>query len=79
MKVNVSDLANNVRSQEQLARFLKALSDDFDRETDRWENGSVDAYLESISAFLESSENFTLPEHGWMQIAHIFLAGKFYE
>lgn len=79
MKVNVSDLANNVRSQEHLAHFLKALSEDFERKTDCWENGSVDAYLESVSAFLEGSENFSLPEHGWMQIAHIFLAGKFYE
>ena len=48
-----------------------------------WENGTIGTFLEAASAWARDSEDGTQsyrkPENPWTRVAHIILAGKFYE
>jgi hypothetical protein len=48
-----------------------------------WENGTIGAFLERAGSWAEASSRgmafYSPPTNVWRRVAHILLAGKFYE
>ena len=58
--------------------FLTCLAEEFDVNHDEWENRTISAYLESISAWMYDSDEE--PEHlDFRELAKLFYVGKIYE
>ena len=92
-------MADKVDSKKSFLRFLQALAEDAEaaatelkRTSDGkvnprprgWENGSIEAFLDAMSAWADSTSGITrkpmVPEQAsWSVFAQILLAGKFYE
>lgn len=74
---------NQVRTAEDLAAFLAALSSDAASNAGRWENGDLQEYLKAISRYLEDQGDFRRPGlfggNLWRDLAGLFAAGKSYE
>jgi hypothetical protein len=72
-----------VTSPTALAEFVRHLSDDFGRDTDSWENLTIDAYLEAISGWLDDSReqlnHLELPAEAWQTVAQTLYIGKIFE
>ena len=87
-----------VVDEESFIRFLSALAVDRAGEVEKdkqnpssfngpstngWENGTIEAFLESASAWAEESKNglqfYTKPENPWKRCADIIYMGKNYE
>ena len=79
--------AENVKTKEDLIEFVKLLEKDFIENKKKWENCTVDGYLESISAWTEDTEKFFLSDKEnkiaknipWGIFAQLLHSGKIYE
>jgi hypothetical protein len=79
MPRNIYELENDVDSKDKLSRFLQALSADSISDPESWENGTIEKYIEAISAYLDDARNVELTAEECGKIASLFLAGKHYE
>jgi hypothetical protein len=68
-----------VRDTCDLAGYLKHLADDFENNSDRWENISLDDYLRSIARWIEDSRTVKEKKLRASDVANLFLAGSMYE
>ncbi len=68
-----------VASKADFVKFLQELSRDFEDNTDEWENWTISAYLESISAYISDDDDEKLDSLDYKSIADIFYSGKHYE
>ncbi len=80
------EIADKVKTKDDLVIFLTALADDLKKNKDEWENQSLYQYIEAISSWLESMEivyenaDLEFPDNpSWSTIADIFYVGKIYE
>lgn len=95
MNETLEQARDAVRDEESLIHFVQVLASDFaaDREEAArspphfaapgprgWENGTVDAFLESAAAWVEESRGRQPAEpNPWRRFADILYAGKLYE
>lgn len=98
MPVDLDELLESVNDEQSFIGFIEALGSDFANERVLeettpsppygpgalgWENGTVDAFLESAAAWATTSSNSSLSNapvsNVWLRCATILLAGKFYE
>jgi len=82
--MHISEQADSVHDMKSLVQFMNALRRDFTSNKDEWENRSIDAYLESIAAWIEDYSKVDNPDvdlknPDWRSIAAIFYMGKIYE
>jgi hypothetical protein len=89
MKENsLFDLVNQVEDEKTFLCFIKALW--IDREKfvcenteDRWENHTIEDFLEAAYSWGEESENgleyYDKPNNPWKRTAQILYMGKIYE
>src|SRR5437660_583135 len=97
--MNLYEMAEKVDSKESFLHFVQALAEDAaaaDAESERtadgklnlspcgWENGSVAAFLDAMSAWVAGNSGITgkpmVSEQAcWRAFAEILHAGKFYE
>lgn len=77
---------SDVRTREDLARFIRELVADLEHRPDEWENGDLPSYLEAASAWIDDMSGYyknrglTVPEQpDWSTLAEIFAAAKIYE
>lgn len=82
---NKNDAEDGVDTKEQFIIFCRELALDFVENPDTWQNRTIDRYLESISAFLQSmDEKYLYDEFGiviptnpdWRFFAKIVQANK---
>ena len=74
--MDIYEKLNKVNDRVSFVSFLKSLSEEFKDNNETWENITVDQYLESISAYLEDSEDKKID---YKELANIFYVGKSYE
>ena len=79
-------VAQDVHDRRDLAIFLGQMADDFRDNYDSWENTTIYAFLDGLSAWLASADNLyrnlhrELPEQpSWAFVAEMFLAARVYE
>lgn len=77
----------HIKSKGDFINFLENLIRDFRTNGDKWENKSINDYLEAMKAFLSSVEGFKknikpdleTESINWELIADAFLAARIYE
>ena len=76
----------SVRNRQDLARFVGSLANDARTSLDTWENPTLDAYLEALSAWINDMPGYfhnrrkeTPDEPSWSLIAAMLYAAKIYE
>ena len=69
-----------VNSKKDLIEFLGLLREDFAKNKENWENWTVDAYLESMQAWLTDTSDKPGTENlTWEFVASILIAPRSYE
>ena len=75
-----------ISSKEDLAVFVEALHADFMANPDRWENATLDSFLEAMAAWIPSMDNVrrnmgkeSLERPEWSTFADILYASTMYE
>jgi hypothetical protein len=75
-----------VNSRTDLVAFVHALREDLHRNPDRWENPTLDHYLEALAAWINALPGWFANRHEpepeqptWQLIAHILQAAAIYE
>ncbi|TQR36464.1 DUF7660 family protein [Brevibacillus brevis] len=79
--MDLFEKCNKVDSKDELIQFIKALRHDLKDSPDEWENLSLDAFLESVEAWMEDTKDMGyLPNRPeWNSFAAILYVGKIYE
>jgi hypothetical protein len=82
----MSEKILNVKSKEDLARFVNALKDDLRANPTEWQNQTLEMYFDAMTAWIESIETFyrnsgrQVPDPPtWSTLADILFAPKYYE
>jgi hypothetical protein len=83
----IEDMAERFNSKADFIRFLKALKEDADANSEGWENPSLPTFVEAMSAWAEDScgyyNNFGIEidtsKPSWRFFADILLAARVYE
>jgi len=77
----------SVQTKAEFVEFLRMLSNDYKTHGSKWENGTLDHYLEAMSAWLSDAEGY-YPNWGievdpnqpsWRVFADTLLAARVYE
>lgn len=83
---NVETIAQSVKSKEDFVRFMAALIQDLKNNPDKWENQSLETYLEAVQRWTEdmdgyyANNNHSVPDNvTWKVLADILIAAKMYE
>ena len=81
--MTVYDQIEKVSDADSFIVFLNSLAKDYRDNHDEWENWNIDAYLESISAWLNASKdshgNGEFEQLDFNALAKLFYVGKIYE
>ncbi|GAB1529183.1 MULTISPECIES: hypothetical protein [Brevibacillus] len=79
--MDLFEKCNNVDSKDGLIQFIKALRHDLRNNPDEWENLSLDAFLESIEAWMEDTKDmgYLADQPEWKSLAAILYMWKIYE
>jgi hypothetical protein len=84
--MHLHEMINEIRSKDDLLRFLTALRKDLVTNKEDWENPTLDRYLEAMQGWIQdmdgyySNTNQTIPEQPtWKVFADILYAAKIYE
>lgn len=84
--MELHEMANHVRTREELADFVSALLDDLRENGHEWENPTLERFLDAMSAWIRAMpathRNLgrsapTLPD--WATLAQILYAARLYE
>ena len=76
----------NIKSKTDLAKFVRALCEDFRRNPEKWGNRALDRYLDALASWIEDSDGYysnqgrpvpTMPS--WSDVADMLMAAKMYE
>lgn len=71
--------AGKIKSKEEFISFVAKLTNDFEENSQNWENQDLVAYFESIKAWLEDTDDSNLEGNTWSVMSRILLAPKYYE
>ncbi len=81
-----TDKLFSIKTKEDFISFLNELSNDKTAKDDKWENKSLEDYLDSIARWVEDMDGYyhntnrTIPENiNWQFIAELLYVGKIYE
>ena len=70
----------SIKDIEEFQSFLEAIKLDFECNREQWNNTTIDAYFEAISAWISSQgENIRDEKINWGTIAKLMYIGKIYE
>jgi hypothetical protein len=81
-RAELDALADNVSDEASFIAFMLALSEDFNAPSYRWENTSIDRFLEAAAAF--GADRLTrdgddADSNPWRRSADMLMAGTLYE
>lgn len=84
--MEISELARNINTREDLICFIHALGKDLENNPDTWENPTLERFLEAIAAWMKSMDRYyinnDLPvpqKPTWRVVGEILMAAKMYE
>ncbi|MEY4783262.1 MAG: hypothetical protein RIR41_1197 [Pseudomonadota bacterium] len=55
---DAADSAPNIRTRQNLARFIRELANDFRSNPDDWENDTLDSFLEALAAWTDEMDGY---------------------
>ncbi|QHW31917.1 hypothetical protein GZH47_14555 [Paenibacillus rhizovicinus] len=76
---------HEIRSKNDFLRFLTVLRSDLVKNSNDWENPTLDKYLEAMQGWIQDMDGYysdtdqTIPEQTWKVFADILYAAKIYE
>ncbi|TCJ15062.1 hypothetical protein EPD60_07570 [Flaviaesturariibacter flavus] len=74
------DNIEQISTKDDLANFVKQLSEDLEANESEWENNTLLKYLNAVEAFLrDSNDDSFSSDHTWSTLAKIFIAASTYE
>lgn len=83
---SLSEYVDEVRSKEHLVQFLQLLANDLVENPERWENDTLDRYLQALASWIEDSDGYYANRGesppvtpSWKNIADMLIAAKMYE
>ncbi len=69
-----------ITDKRTFVEFVKAMRRDFLTKPEEWKNGTIDAYFDAVSAWLEDApQPSDIKETDWAALAKILYMGKLYE
>lgn len=78
--------ANSIKTKEDFIHFVKLLAQKFNEEPEKWENKTVDSYLEALANWTEDMDGYyqniqmPIPENiNWKVFADMLIAASMYE
>ena len=84
--MELQEQAEKIQMRDDLALFMQHLIRDFRTNPERWENTSLEAYLEAVAAWIKDMDGYyrnrgeTAPQQPtWRQVGEILLAARIYE
>jgi hypothetical protein len=75
----------SVRTQAEFSSFVQHLRSDLLQNADAWQNGTLDSFLEALSAWVDDMDGYyrnrgePVPEPDWTTFAHMLMAARVYE
>ena len=75
----VYELSEKITTREDFVVFLKALHRDFIDESEKWENLTIEMYLESMSAFVNSAQPRLEDNATWKTFGVALRTARIYE
>ena len=76
MKMNIYDMVDKIRNQDDFVLFLKKLSQNLIEKPDDWENNDLKNYLSGLEGYCFDKKREKLT---WGSFAEILLAARVYE
>lgn len=84
---NLVDKGESIQTKAEFVEFLKLLLSNYRTYGNKWENDSLDRYLEAMSAWVDDSEGYydnlgigvDPNQPSWRVFADILLAARVYE
>ena len=83
---SIHDQINNINSKEDFIEFLNILITDLRTSEGKWENDSLESYLEAMAGWTEDMDGFYLNQNqpvpkdiNWKVFANILMAAAMYE
>lgn len=84
--IPLHEQVTTVETRLDLARFVRSLKADLQRDPDGWENADLGRYLVALSAWVEDMEGYYLnqgesvpQEPDWKMLGQMLLAASMYE
>ena len=84
--MKLQEQAEKIQTRDDLALFIQHLIQDFRTCPERWENTSLEAYLEAIAAWINDMDGYyrnrgeTAPQDPtWRHVGEVLLAARIYE
>jgi len=84
--MELHEMVQGIQSRADLVAFIEALTEDLRSHPERWENQTLDQYLEALGSWLDDSGGFyrnqglevpTSPS--WKTVADMLIAATMYE
>ena len=79
-------LLEEINNKEDFQIFLNSLKTDFNLNSEKWENRTIDSYLDAIQSWINDMDGYyintnkRLPKDiNWNFLATLFYVGKIYE
>jgi len=82
---DLNNLLDRIENNKDFVLFVEQLIIDLKQNPDNWENNTLESFLESMSAWVNSLEGFYLnqgsqsPRIDWKFIGQLLLASRIYE
>jgi hypothetical protein len=83
---DIDEIVESIDSREGLERITRLLLGDLRRNSDEWENPTLDRYLEALAEVISSAETIyknmerkTPVEPSWRLFGELLLAARYYE
>lgn len=86
LSMETLDPKNAIRTREELAAWVKNLSEEFRANPNSWDNNNLESFLDAMAAWIEDMDGYylnhkqpvpTTPE--WKTLALILAAARYYE
>lgn len=84
--MELTELVKNIKNKEDFVIFVRELKKDFENSSSKWENITIDTFLEALARWTEDSDGYykntnqPIPQNqDWKAIADMFMGGKMYE
>jgi hypothetical protein len=84
--MDLTQQLNSINSRQDLAAFIQSLINNYESESESWENKDLLAYLDALAGWTEDMDGYfhnigeKVPEQpSWALFGKMLLAAKYYE
>ena len=79
-RVRPEEIVGTVDSKESFIGFMECLRSDLERNSEDWENPTLERYLDALQSWLQAQKSsYPQTENPWSALAAMLVAAKMYE